>query len=275
MWRGSHFALPLVAAATLIGCKMFGLGSDPPEPPRTCVTDLQSAERSDFDLEPDVELRLGATLQTSVHVTELVKKLDREVADTCLSLARDLDSRPADVADALPAGERAKQACDEAATRIKAAREAGGIVLLVYPASPLCDLSLDTYSSCARQCDMTLSSFATNLQCDPELSSGRCPAQCTGNCFEPATQTCRAACRGTCKGSCDSEFFGKCDGRCVGTCDGVNFSGKCKGSCEGKCLSRRTALARASVRVPVRARASGSWCAASAAESAAAPAVNP
>jgi hypothetical protein len=222
------------------GCKFFAGGksndtSQAPAQPASCVADMQAVDATKFDLEGDLAIKVKATLKGTVHLKELTTKLDRDVSDACMNLARDLDSAKVEVSDSLAPGEHAKAACEEAAKRVKQAREKGGVVLLTYPQAPVCSVSLDDYTRCAKDCDMTLASFSSGVMCDPASTLGRCDAKCDGVCLLSGSDECKGQCRGTCKGSCDAEFYGKCGGTCKGTCDGKTAAGKCKGTCEGKC----------------------------------------
>lgn len=222
------------------GCKLIAGGkttdaTEAPAQPTSCVSDMKAVESTKFDLEGDLPIKITATLKGTVHLKELTTKLDRDVSDACTSLARDLDSAKVEVSDSLAPGEHAKAACEEAAKRVKQAREKGGVVLLTYPQPPICSVSLDDYTRCAKDCDMTLASFSSGVQCDPASALGRCDAKCEGVCLLTGSDECKGQCRGTCKGSCDADFYGKCGGSCKGTCDGKTSSGKCKGTCEGKC----------------------------------------
>lgn len=221
------------------GCKLFGAGStsgssSSPAHADSCVADTKAVDDLKLKLEGDLPIKVSATLKATIYLRELSEKLDRDASDACMNIARDLDSAKVDVADSLPPGEHAKAACEEAAKRVKDARDKGGVVLLGYPQAPTCSISLEDFTLCAKDCDQTVASLG-GLQCDADLSLGRCDSKCDGSCFIQNSDSCTGSCRGTCRGSCDADFYGKCGGRCNGTCDGKTSSGKCKGTCEGKC----------------------------------------
>jgi hypothetical protein len=176
-----------------------------------------------------------AALAGTVHLRELAKKLDGEVASVCSALTEELGQGKGSAKDSLPPGERARIACQQAAEAIKKRREQDGLVMLIYSHAPTCSKNLADYARCARQCDSNVPPDPGAIHCDAESASGRCSDKCQGQCIESFTETCSGVCRGVCKGGCDDQFYGKCGGRCIGTCDGASVSGKCAGVCDGKC----------------------------------------
>lgn len=231
--------LVLVSSVALLGgCKWVNeLRGETPQASQSCVDDLQTVRALEIDLEGDLPARVRATLTGAVHLNELSKKLDREVADVCVGISRDLGDGKAQVNEDAEPGERAKVACEATAKRIRQKREEGGAVLLLYPHPPICTMNLDEYARCARECDPApFGGDGSKLSCDPESAFGRCEAKCQGTCFEMSSENCKGTCRGECRGGCEEDFFGKCGGRCSGTCDGASVTGKkCEGTCDGKC----------------------------------------
>ncbi len=208
-----------------------------PEEPKSCLEDLTAVNEAKFSLSGDLGPRTKAVLTGTVHLRELAKKLDTEVATVCSALAQDLGQKDAKPQDSLPPGKKATAACEQAAEAIKKKREEDGVVMLVYPYAPTCTVDLADYGRCVRQCDSNVPPDSSAVQCDVDSSRGRCSGKCQGQCVESFTESCKGTCRGVCRGGCDDQFFGKCGGRCIGTCDGASVSGKCDGVCDGKCSS--------------------------------------
>lgn len=232
----------LCALATLgavpAGCKTVNeflrTGSTEPAQPKTCVSDLSAARETKFDLPGDLATKVKAVVEGTVHLREVVTKLDKDVAHACAAIGRDL-GKHLEVDDAQAPGDRALSVCKATAKRVKSNREENGIVFLLYPQAPTCTTSLSEHSRCLRDCDSNLPPDGSGTRCDPDSVSGRCEAKCEGVCVTSHSDDCAGLCRGVCRGGCDDEFHGKCGGRCNGTCDGESSSGKCEGLCEGKC----------------------------------------
>ncbi len=222
-----------------VGCKYIDklTGKSTPVEKKSCVEDLEAVKGLELNFEGDLPTRISATLAGTVHLREFTKKLDKDVADACAAIARDLGESGIKANDGLDPGERAKDVCERTAKLIKQKREEGGVVLLLYTHAPRCTVGLDDFRSCVQQCDSGLSPEASGVQCDSESAGGRCEAKCGGECIEMFTEECNGVCHGACRGGCSDEFYGKCGGRCIGSCDGQSISGKCEGTCDGKCSS--------------------------------------
>lgn len=215
--------------------ELLETGPVEPKKPLTCVSDLSAARDAKFDLAGDLATKMRVVTEGTVHLREVVEKLDKDVAHACAAIGRDLGKKALEVDEGLAPGERALSVCSAAAARVKSNREENGIVFLIYPQVPMCTTSLSEHSRCLRECDSNLPPDGSGTRCDPDSVSGRCDAKCTGTCVASHSDECSGHCRGVCRGGCDEEFHGKCGGRCNGTCDGNSSSGTCDGVCEGKC----------------------------------------
>lgn len=231
-WLRPWLSLAILA----LGCEPFSWDSDVPTKVKTCVDDLQAAEKASFPINEETMTALRASLVSTIHLKQATEKIDTEVSIICQNLARELGKRDASVDENVPAGEKATAICKTASDGIRKAREDSGTVLVVELMDPICDARASDFESCVKSCDSNLPPDL-KITCSEDSASGRCESRCTGRCLEIQSAECAGSCRGTCEGRCMDKFYGTCEGRCIGDCDGVTSSGKCAGTCDGKCTS--------------------------------------
>jgi hypothetical protein len=200
------------------------------------LDDPQAIMSGSLGIDAKLEGKVKASLAAGANLQKLAVDIEADVAGACAGLAKDLGATDDEIAPKSDGpGEKAKAACEAAATYIgKVKAEVGGKIT-VKAQEPKCRASIDAMANCAATCDANIEPGSAEVKCEGGEVSGTCEGECSGSCAVEAGAECDGSCGASCTGSCSAGFSGKCGGNCDGKCDGKNTKGKCEGNCDGKC----------------------------------------
>jgi hypothetical protein len=229
-------AVTLAFAPLLMDCGggLPGGGSLPGAGCPANIADAQAVMSANFGLQGELEGKVKAALAAGANLQKLAADVEAEVATACGNLAKDLGATDVEPKEEGP-GKKAEAACQAAVKAIGElkAKASGKLAVKVEP--PKCSASMNAMAECAGKCDATVKPGEAKVSCEGGEISGKCDAECKGNCTVEAGAKCEGSCGGTCEGNCEANFAGKCEGNCNGKCDGKDSKGKCAGTCDGKC----------------------------------------
>lgn len=219
--------------------KLPGGGKMPDGLPGGCpanIADASAIMGANFGLEGELEGKVKAALSAGAHLQKIAVDVEAEVATACGNLAKDLGVDEAQLQPAEPGpGKKAEVACDAAVKVIGELKAKAQGKITVNAKPPECSASMTAMADCAAVCDATVQPGSAKVECEGGKLSGKCEAQCDGECTVEGSAKCDGTCNATCNGECTADFSGKCDGTCNGKCDGKDSKAKCAGACEGKC----------------------------------------
>jgi hypothetical protein len=230
MWRFT--AMPLALA----GVAMIPFASCNVADTLCCSDFTPGADLSEVDwgMTGEAELDYGAFMQATADFTGTATAVVTDVANSCQAIAIDLGSEPNVVTASEPSA-RATGWCNEAVTKINAAKASGSLTIRYQP--PSCTISANVQANCEAKCSANVTCEITPaqiiLRCTPGELSGKCEGQCTGKCEGSANLA--VNCEGVCEGTCEGQCAGNCSaqtamGECRGYCDST-CTGQCRGSC--------------------------------------------
>jgi hypothetical protein len=175
-----------------------------------------------------------AFVTASANLVEIAGKAEVEVLDACIAIDQDLripDTWSAMKADGGSSDAEVKEACGQAAAKIKAVLDAN--------AAAACDLVISrghciVDAEAQAMCESTCTGMTS---CSPgDITTVCSPAELTGEC--DGTCNAGATCEGSvqaqadCQGACEADCTGMCDSN---PCNGTHCKGKCMGKCSGEC----------------------------------------
>jgi hypothetical protein len=184
-----------------------------------------------------VEGKIKGFLDASYSLNKVVADMELGLIASCGKLGKDLGLSDAELKADAGGGKGAEKVCGAVSAKLSGVLKANADAkLTVQVDPPKCYADIDFMTKCLGDCGSPVTGGKLEASCKGGEISGKCDAECKGQCTVDAGAACTGTCKASCSGKCEVGFKGTCGGKCDGKCDGKDSKGAaCAGTCEGKC----------------------------------------